>query len=86
MKMVGVDILILLVILKECFWFFTIEYDVSCWEPARGVPPVAKVMRLTGPTGKGDSGLKGASLDFVEHLPQNQSLPAILHYAFVLRF
>ena len=40
-----------------------------CWEPARGVLPVAKVMRLRGPTGKGKSGLKGASLDFLEHLP-----------------
>ena len=59
---------------------------INCREIAWGVPPVAKVMRLTGPTGKGDSGLKGASLDSVEHLPQNQSLPAILHYAFVLRF
>ena len=30
---------------------------------------MAKVMRLRGPTGKGESGLKGASLDFLEHLP-----------------
>ena len=82
MKMVGVDILILLVILKECFWFFTIEYDVSCWEPARGVPPVAKVMSLRGPTGKRESGLKGALLDLLMHMPQNQSLPTLLHYAF----
>ena len=30
---------------------------------------MAKVMRLRGPTGKGESGLKGASLNFLEHLP-----------------
>ena len=47
---------------------------------------MAKVMRLRGPTGKGESGLKGASLDLLVHLPPNQSLPALLHYAFHLRF
>ena len=31
---------------------------------------MAKVMRLRGPTGKGKSGLKGASLDLLVHLPQ----------------
>ena len=30
---------------------------------------MAKVMRLKGPTGKAESGLKGASLDFLKHLP-----------------
>ena len=30
---------------------------------------MAKVMRLRGPTGKGESGLKGASLDLLVHLP-----------------
>ena len=45
----------------------------TCWEPARGVPPVAKVMMSRGPTGKGESGLKGASLDLLVHLPQNQT-------------
>ena len=30
---------------------------------------MAKGMRLRGPTGKGESGLKGAALDFLEHLP-----------------
>ena len=59
---------------------------IECWEPAQGVPPVAKVMRLRGPTGKGESGLKGASLDLLLHLPQNQSLPALLRYAFHLLF
>ena len=29
---------------------------------------MAKVMRLRGPTGKGESGLKAASLEFLEHL------------------
>ena len=29
---------------------------------------MAKVMRLRGLTGKGESSLKGASLDFLEHL------------------
>ena len=31
---------------------------------------VAKVMRLRGPTGKGESGLKGASLNLLMRLPQ----------------
>ena len=56
--------------------------ELNCREPARGVPSMAKVMRLRGPTGKGESGLKGASLDLLVHLPQNQSLPALLHCAF----
>ena len=64
-------------------WFFLL---FPCREPARGVPPVAKVMRLRGPTGKGESGLKGASLDLLMHLPPNQSLPALLCYAFHLLF
>ena len=59
---------------------------IECWEPAQGVPPVAKVMRLSGPTGKVESGLKGASLDLLLHLPQNQSLPALLCYDFHLLF
>ena len=54
----------------------------GCREPARGVLPMAKVMRLRGLTGKGELGLKGASLDLLMHLPQNESLPALLHYAF----
>ena len=41
-----------------------------CREPARGVLPMAKVMKLRGPTGRGESGLKGASLDLLVHLPQ----------------
>ena len=57
-----------------------------CWEPARGVPPMAKVMRLRGPTGKGELGHKGALLGLLVHLPQNQSLPALLCYAFHLLF
>ena len=44
----------------------------TCWEPARGVPPVAKVMRLRGPKGKSELGLKGASLDLLVHLPQTR--------------
>ena len=43
---------------------------------------MAKVMRLRGPTGKGELGLKGASLDLFLHLLQNHSLPALLCYAF----
>ena len=39
-----------------------------CREPAWGILPMAKVMRLRGPTGKGESGLKGASLDLLMHL------------------
>ena len=31
---------------------------------------MAKVMRLRGPTGKGESGLKGASLNLLVRLPQ----------------
>ena len=45
---------------------------------------MAKVMRLRGPTGKGESGLKGASLDLLVHFCQNWSLPALLHCAFRL--
>ena len=30
---------------------------------------MAKVLWLRGPTGKGELGLKGALLDFLEHLP-----------------
>ena len=30
---------------------------------------MAKVIWLRGPTGKGELGLKGALLDFLEHLP-----------------
>ena len=47
---------------------------------------MAKVMRLRGLTGKGELGLKGASLDLLVHLPQNQSLPALPHCAFHLLF
>ena len=47
---------------------------------------MAKVMRLRGPTGKGESGLKGASLDLPVYLSQNQSLPALLNCAFHLLF
>ena len=61
----------------------------AAWEQGastRRVPPVAKVRRLRGPTGKEKSGLKGVSLDLLMHLPQNQNLPALLHYAFHLHF
>ena len=47
---------------------------------------MANVMRLKGPAGKGESDLKGASLDLLMHLPQNQILPALLCYAFHLLF
>ena len=43
---------------------------------------MAKVMKLRGPTGKGEPALKGASLDLLVHLPQNWSLPALLHCVF----
>ena len=45
--------------------------------PARG-----KGHEVKGPTGKGESGLKGASLDLLVHLPPNQRLPTLLHRAF----
>ena len=44
---------------------------------------MAKVMRLRGPTGKGESGLKGASLDLLVHLPQNQSLCDSVSYIYL---
>ena len=47
---------------------------------------MAKVMRLRGPTGKGESGLKAASLDLLVHLPPNQCLPAFLQCALRLLF
>ena len=49
-------------------------------------PPLAKVRGLRGPTGKGESGLKAASLDLLVHLPPNQRLPAFLHCALRLLF
>ena len=57
----------------RCFtnWACLQVKAILCWEPARGVLPVAKVMKLRGPTGKGESGLKGASLDLLVHLCQN---------------
>lgn len=53
-----------------------ITEDMPLPGATQGVLPVAKVMRLKGPTGKGESGLKGALLDLLVHLPQNQS-PAL---------
>ena len=41
-----------------------------------------KGLEVKGPTGKCESCLKGASLNFLEHLPQNHILPALPHYAF----
>ena len=68
------------------FYFFIFKNLTClprCPEPARGVPPVAKVMRLRGLTGKGESGLKGASFWICSCIcPKKQSLPALLHYAF----
>ena len=49
----------------------------SMRSPARG-----KGHEVKGPTGKGESGLKGASLDLLVHLPPNQRLPTLLHRAF----
>ena len=57
-----------------------------CWEPAWGVPPIAKVMRLRGLTGKGESGLREPHWICSCICPKNQSLPALLHYAFHLYF
>ena len=45
-----------------------------------------KGLEVKGPTGKCESCLKGASLNFLEHLPQNHILPALPHYAFHLFF
>ena len=46
--------------------------------PARG-----KGHEVKGPTGKGESGLKGASLDLLVHLPQNQSLCDSVSYIYL---
>ena len=60
-----------------------VQWERWCFLGASmGIPPVAKVLRIWGPIGKGESGLKGASLDLLMHLPPNQSLPALLRYAF----
>ena len=59
---------------------------VMCREPAWGVPPMAKVMRVRGPTGKGESGLREPHWICSCICPKNQSLPALLHYAFRLYF
>ena len=53
-----------------------------CQEPAWRIPPVEKVMRKRPDRAKARSGLKGPSLGFLEHLPPNQSLSAVLYYAF----
>ena len=45
-----------------------------------------KGLEVKGPTGKCESHLKGASRNFLEHLPQNLILPALPHYAFHLFF
>ena len=45
-----------------------------------------KGLEVKGPTGKCKSHLKGASLNFLEHLPKNHILPALPHYALHLFF
>ena len=45
---------------------------------------MAKVMRLRGPTGKGESGLNGASLDFLEQLPPKPESACLTALCFLL--
>ena len=45
---------------------------------------MAKVMRLRGPTGRGESGLNGASLDFLEHLPPKPESACLTALCFLL--
>ena len=45
---------------------------------------MAKVMRLRGPTGKAESGLKGASLDLLEHLPPKPESACLTALCFLL--
>ena len=45
---------------------------------------MAKVMRLRGLTGKGEPGLKGASLDFLEHLPPKPESACLTALCFLL--
>ena len=45
---------------------------------------MAKVMRLRGPTGKGEASLKGAPLEFLEHLPPKQESACRIALCFLL--
>ena len=45
---------------------------------------MAKVMRLRGPTGKGELGLKGASMDSLEHLPPKPESACLTALCFLL--
>ena len=56
-----------------------------CWEPAWGTPPVAKVMRKKAQHTQRRDQASGDPL-FRSIYPQNQSLPALGHYAFHLFF
>ena len=55
---------------------------LSCWEPAWGILPVAKVMRKEAWHTQRRDQASGVPLDILEHLPPNQSLPTLLQYAF----
>ena len=57
-----------------------------CREPAWGILPMAKVMRKGAWQTQRQDQASGVPLDFLEHLPPNQSLPALLHYVFHLLF
>ena len=50
-----------------------------CWEPARGIPLMTKVMRKEARHTQRRDQASGVPLDILEHLPpKNQSLPTLL--------
>ena len=50
-----------------------------CWEPARGIPLMTKVMRKEARHMQRRDQASGVPLDILEHLPpKNQSLPTLL--------
>ena len=49
-----------------------------CLEPARGTPPMTKVMRKEARHTQRWDRASGVSLEIFEHLPHNQSLPPLL--------
>ena len=57
--------------------------ETPCWEPAWGIPPVAKVMRKGAwQKAKAEIRPQGYPWIFLSIYPQNQSLPALLYCAF----
>ena len=66
-----------------CIWYLGWEDPLekgkaTCREPAWGTLPMAKVMRKEAWHMQRQDWASGVSLEILEHLPQNQSLPTLL--------